>query len=186
MSRILRASLTEMTLPGRIREVREALQMTQPQLAKALGYKRAATVSDWERGKQAPTKADLTKTAELGGLSYADAFGDLEEEPPALSAQALDEWGLARARAVEKLVELLERDRRILELRAEAQVNVSKAALLEAEKAPDFSKLSDTQALLRMQQGLEMKEAERRRRPTPNASGSERESREKPGKSGQQ
>lgn len=52
----------------------------------------------------------------------------------------LDLWGLARARSVEKLIDYLREDRRVHELRAEAALNASRAAVLEAEKAPDRSR----------------------------------------------
>lgn len=41
--------------PTEIREIRERLGDTQAAFARRLGYTRAATVSDWERGIKAPS-----------------------------------------------------------------------------------------------------------------------------------
>jgi hypothetical protein len=49
---------------------------------------------------------------------------------------SIDEWGIARARAVEKLADLLLADQRVLEKRADAALNASIATRIEAEKAP--------------------------------------------------
>lgn len=81
-------------------------------------------------------------------VAVAETFGvDVRElllgEAPAtpraggrvVDSDAIDEWGAARARAVEKLADLLVGDRKVLEDRAAAVLNMSIAARLEAEAA---------------------------------------------------
>lgn len=65
-------------LPGRVREIRKRrLQKTQAELAAALGYSRAETISDWERGATEPPPEKLQELAELAGMTYDEAFGGL-------------------------------------------------------------------------------------------------------------
>ncbi len=59
-----------MAIGARIREYREAAQLTQEQLATELGVS-GVSVSTWERGIYTPSKANLKKVAGILGTSEA-------------------------------------------------------------------------------------------------------------------
>lgn len=101
----------------------------------------ARTLRRYLKG-EVPTR--LEETTRLAMASYLAShgdhrFGDVLSDPGEGHAVSIDEWGAARARAVEKLADLLIADQETLRLRAQAAENVSRAALIEAEKAPDLS-----------------------------------------------
>lgn len=56
-----------------IREKREALDITQKQLADKMGVERS-TVAKWEAGAAFPSASKLPKLAEVLGCSVADLF----------------------------------------------------------------------------------------------------------------
>lgn len=56
-----------------IKQKREALNITQKQLADRLGVERS-TVAKWEAGAAFPAAAKLPKLAEVLGCSVADLF----------------------------------------------------------------------------------------------------------------
>lgn len=58
------------------------------------------------------------------------------EPGPEDDPRLIIEWGLLRAKAITGLLDVLREDHRVLEIRAEAALNASRAALLEAQKAP--------------------------------------------------
>lgn len=114
--------------------------LSQRELAQlSTGEDRKQTAWEWENDKATPRMDHAIKAAQALNVGVEWLLTGNEEAQPA--ADPLDEWGLARARAIVKLAELLEGDQKILELRAEAALNASIAARLEAEKAPNRSAL---------------------------------------------
>lgn len=62
-----------------IKQKREALDITQKQLAEKMGVERS-TVAKWEAGVAFPAAAKLPKLAEVLGCSVADLFAKKEPE----------------------------------------------------------------------------------------------------------
>jgi hypothetical protein len=75
------------------------------------------------------TKVDAELSAALKALASSDP-DDLTT-----MARMIDLWGVYRSKALADLAAALQGDQRILELRAEAQRDASRAARLEAEEA---------------------------------------------------
>ena len=67
-----------MDLGCAIRARRKELDMSQPDLARAVGVTRSA-VSQWERGETSPTYKTLLKVAKVLGMSARDLFYPPEE-----------------------------------------------------------------------------------------------------------
>lgn len=67
-------------LGGRIKELREAAQLTQANLA-ALSLKSVETISNFERGKTVPSVATLHSLARHLGCSTSDFFTDAVPVP---------------------------------------------------------------------------------------------------------
>lgn len=137
----------EVGLSERIRFVREELlKWTQPQLQEALGFTRTATISDWERGVSKPRRETLERIAQLAGKSYADLFGpsaagnaDVEREPTpigSLAAAVLRTMEI-EARAAEIEAAAADKRAEAAVIRAQGMRDACRAAVLEAEKAPD-------------------------------------------------
>ena len=62
-----------------IKQKREALGITQKQLAEKMGIERS-TVAKWDAGAAFPSAAKLPKLAEVLGCSVADLFAQKEPE----------------------------------------------------------------------------------------------------------
>lgn len=58
----------------RIRELRQAMGMTQAQLAKAMEMKSSSTVTMWEIGDRNPTSEVLPKLAKVLGCTVNDLY----------------------------------------------------------------------------------------------------------------
>lgn len=71
----------------------------------------------------------------LTGDGVPDPLSDGSE----MESGDIDAWGAARARAVEKLTDLLLADQKVLERRADAAWSVAEATRIDAEKAPNRS-----------------------------------------------
>ena len=71
-----------------IKQMREALEITQKQLADKMGVERS-TVAKWEAGVACPAAAKLPKLAEVLGCSVADLFAKAEIPAPQLRRCAL-------------------------------------------------------------------------------------------------
>ena len=75
------ADLIGITLGARIKELREAAQLTQANLA-ALSLKSVETISNFERGKTVPSVSTLHELARHLGCSVSDFFdGDAVPQP---------------------------------------------------------------------------------------------------------
>lgn len=180
-----------------IAAIRKRRGMNQEAFAAAIGRGDQGQVSRWENGHEVPGDAILQAIANFAGenvrifhkprparsvhelwpdnLSVRSTLegGAVREERAGYGATStIDEWGLARARAIETLAELLKEDRPLLEMRAQATVLAGRAALLEAEKAPDRSKDANVDAdylarmiekALRARRASESRDAEQRR-----------------------
>jgi len=70
----------------RLRDLRYEREMTQDQLAAALGYKSFSSIQKWEEGSSTPPYATLCKIAELFGVSVSylmdgqETFYDYKDE----------------------------------------------------------------------------------------------------------
>lgn len=116
-------------------------KLSQEEAAAGAGVSQS-TLSNW-RAKRLPTKLHSSVRRKMEAY-----LGNGSDQ---IVPDTLDAWGAARARAVEKLADLLLADQRVLEMRAEAALTTARAALIEAEKAPDRSLVlsSDREARLR-------------------------------------
>lgn len=81
----------------------------------------------------------LPELLDVDGHWLLTGEGTMERKKGDDREALLDEWGAARARAVEKLADLLLADQVVLDKRAEAALEVGRAARIEAEKAPNRS-----------------------------------------------
>jgi transcriptional regulator with XRE-family HTH domain len=92
-----------------IRQIRESLDMNQPEFAAALGFKRRGpTVSTWESGKQTPDRATLGKIAELAGKTYAEVFAPLMNgRPDAGQGEAREQPAPQNTEWLPRLLELV-------------------------------------------------------------------------------
>lgn len=142
-------------LASRLKDVRlkELGGMSQDTLARQLSEMgqdvKGATVRRYERGEREPPASYIVAFAKLARIdpgwlltggeppSPNGDYSDREEAVPEMADGLLDRWGYQRAKAIADLAELLREDCPILRMRAEATLNASKAALIEAEKAPD-------------------------------------------------
>lgn len=133
----------------------ESKSVTQEELAERLtelaGSKSPlaqSTVSRWINNEGNPRPLDMRNAVERllaeirAGKWPAKQDGEITEgrarpgRRPREEENLLDLWGYQRARAIAELTELLREDTAILQMRAEAALNASRATLLEAEKAP--------------------------------------------------
>jgi len=73
-----------MTVGEKVKMLREAQNMTQEELAKAVGYKTRSSITKIETGEADPTQKKLMKLAAALGVSPAELLGDSESEgdPP--------------------------------------------------------------------------------------------------------
>ncbi len=60
----------------RIRDLRQAVPMTQHELAKQLGYKSASAITMWESGERKPPSTILPQLAKALDCEVADLFSD--------------------------------------------------------------------------------------------------------------
>ena len=81
-----------MDLPGRIRERRRALGLTQDQLADMLHVSRQ-TVSHWETGRVTPDLENLTQLAEALECSFVIGEKDIEPMIATLHRTKGDRFG---------------------------------------------------------------------------------------------
>jgi transcriptional regulator with XRE-family HTH domain len=134
------------TIAARLRTAREQALggISQERLAQILrtaGYDvTGATVMRYESGRREAPGEYLRTVALVSGVDPGWLLSGQEGEPnaePIASSPvaAVDLWGMHRARAVERLADLLLQDQKILELRAEAAVLTARAALVDAETA---------------------------------------------------
>ena len=61
-------------IAARIRDLRDKLGITQPELARRVGCD-ASLVSKWESGKQAPNARRMARLADLAGATISDFMG---------------------------------------------------------------------------------------------------------------
>ena len=61
-------------IAARIRDLRDRLGITQPELARRVGCD-ASLVSKWESGKQAPNARRMARLADLAGATISDFMG---------------------------------------------------------------------------------------------------------------
>ena len=73
-----------MTVGEKVKMLREAQNMTQEELARAVGYKTRSSITKIETGEADPTQKKLMKLAAALGVSPAELLGDSESEgdPP--------------------------------------------------------------------------------------------------------
>jgi len=90
-------------------------------------------VARWEGGGAHPEYDTIVMWAEALDVPLSVFF------EPAADGDVLDEWGLARVRAMEKLIDLLNGDQETFRLLAQSRADLSRAARLEAEKAPTLN-----------------------------------------------
>ena len=79
-----------MTVGEKVKMLRESLNMTQKELAKAVGYKSSTTIAKIESGENDPTQKNLMKLAVALGVSPAELLADDDPEPssPAKTEEA--------------------------------------------------------------------------------------------------
>lgn len=80
--------------PQRIREYRKELGVSQTELAEQLGV-RQATVSDWEKGKIAPSPLAASKLSEL--LAKMELYNESKDAPSVIENDAALSLGTLRA-----------------------------------------------------------------------------------------
>jgi transcriptional regulator with XRE-family HTH domain len=97
-----------------IKRARSRLRLSQDQLARRLGYSRAATVSDWERGEAAPPAEKLEEIAELAGVTVEQLFGEAEPREPETEGGDL----LARSLYLAEKAAALRAEAAVIEARA--------------------------------------------------------------------
>lgn len=68
----------------KVRQYREALNMSQEELALAAGFNRKATISDLETGKSNPRLSTLKAVAEALKVRVIDLFDDAGDDPQAV------------------------------------------------------------------------------------------------------
>lgn len=103
-----------LTLPQRLRALRQERGLTQTQVGQALGVGKM-TVSQLEKGQVALTPTKLAKLAQLYGLSV-DALSAFQPAPVASQQIQVVEHLLARLAAVER--ELQQKDQTLTEMRS--------------------------------------------------------------------
>lgn len=64
----------------KLRQLRQAAQMTQGEVAARLGLNRS-TVAHWEQGRNGPSKRIMPRVAELYRCSVEDLLGASEKPP---------------------------------------------------------------------------------------------------------
>lgn len=102
-----------MTVGEKVKMLREALNMTQEELAKAVGYKTRSSITKIETGESDPTQKKLMRLADVLGVSPAELLGDSDDRPAA-PAKTMEARILARG--VDKLPEA-ERERALNAMR---------------------------------------------------------------------
>ncbi|AMR29337.1 hypothetical protein A0257_21045 [Hymenobacter psoromatis] len=131
-----------LTLPQRLRALRQERGLTQTQVGEALGVGKM-TVSQLETGRQAVAPAKLAKLAQFYGLSVGDlcAF-----EPAPAAAQAAREEEHLRARLAAAERALREQDQVLVEMRGfftELDRLVGRNALAAAPLASQFARFGE-------------------------------------------
>lgn len=147
----------------RIREVRTRHKLTQKQFAELAGVSRAATVSDWEKGKAVPEQDRLAVLAELAAQVSVELPEVGGGEPGGVEPEAVpqtpkggseapetppynerrEEQELARIGSLsDPLMRIMERESVAAVIRAQAVRDACRAARLEAEKAPSRGEAS--------------------------------------------
>lgn len=113
------------SISAAIRRIRKDRKETQGEFAEALGFSRAETVSDWERGVSSPDEGTLEKIASLAGKSRVELFGAAEG--------AGDVGEFVEGRMDHSFVEVLLREARAAEKRAEAAASWARWLEKEAD-----------------------------------------------------
>ena len=72
---ILESDVKDMSLPEKIKELRNHKNMTQELLAERMGVSRQA-VTKWENGQSRPSTQNLLTLAELFGVSVTELLGE--------------------------------------------------------------------------------------------------------------
>lgn len=137
-------------LAALLEKMRTARNLTQHALGELMVRESGKSVTQgevarWESAEVTPNDSTVAMWATALGVPVSTFY-----EPP--DEASLDEWGLARVRAVEKLIDLLNGDQETFRLLAQARADLSRAALLEVEKAPTRSGdvTAPTREILRM------------------------------------
>lgn len=78
---ILESDVKDMSLPEKIKELRNHKNMTQELLAERMGVSRQA-VTKWENGQSRPSTQNLLTLAELFGVSVTELLGEKNTYKP--------------------------------------------------------------------------------------------------------